>query len=214
MPRRIVIHECEKCLQPFSPKHTNAKRCPPCAMLSSITFARTKKVVKRTCADCTAPFAPLHVQDNKRCGRCAAAALEDQDTVLCSLCNHTRPAVDPRVAVCVYCAKDLKKRSELLRRLIEGQQRRVEKYEDPEAGNRAAMSLWVGVPVLSVSQPAAADEEAEPIYTIAKKPYTEAGLRAMLADPKGKSESTKLEARLVLARLDAERNDDTATPTP
>ncbi len=193
-PRRILMHECPKCRQPFAAGHPTAKHCPECGFLKRIQYARTKSVSARECRDCALRFAPLHIQDNKRCARCTP---DTGTPAQCALCHEDEPLVDPRVPIGIYCAKDPACRRALLDYLVKGQAARATKFADPDAGDAAALALWRGD--TPAPQPAPLAPPPERTARISGCPYTTAQLHGIVAKNPLKSKRTQELAAAALA---------------
>ena len=195
-PKKLLVHECKTCPMPFEAQRSTAKNCPPCSLLTRIQYARGKKIKRRECADCGTVFAPLHVQDHYRCAGCTP---KTDERVVCVMCEKSAQPVDPRVRICLACAKDPKLRTALLTKLLDEKAKRVKKYSDPAAQRHRVLELWDGdSPTPPVPAPPPT-EQLKP-YLVAKRYYDEAGLHDLIGSS-SKSQATKDEARRILASL-------------
>lgn len=126
----ITTIECVDCGDPYDAKRKDATRCPPCRLLSMLTYAAKRFKGVWTCKACGGKFRPAG-KAGRLCGTCDVAA-KTAELVDCRVCKTHAPAYE-RVPVCLPCVKDPKAQVEVVKALKRGQASRRAKRDSAAA---------------------------------------------------------------------------------
>lgn len=118
MPRTIT---CQDCSHPQQVTAKNALRCYVCRLVTNLTFTRGRQ---SKCWVCESVYCPI-ARDDQLCGNCAFKPKNSQ-IVRCVFCHEDKHSVAEDIAVCMWCARDVKNRKQFLAACIKKQKQRQE----------------------------------------------------------------------------------------